>query len=802
MLKSALMSGSASSASTEGRAGASMEQVRARGSCVRARRDARGRCDPPSSRAADVTAPQVCTEFLVRAANIVLRARVDEEPAPARAGAAPRRASWVRLQPPPPERTCAAVHLNRRSYYYPPPTANRPLQTRFGLEQEDLPSAQPALERWRGARGVGLPLVLEVWLRPRGGAAGAPTLLERWVLRVAPAAAAAAAAPLQGGGAARASPRAVHRRLTLLLRALLAQAARLPAARLARAARARGRDAPPFELVYALHSSLPPAPRGVGLTSASSSFAGFVAFDFAPVEAADGAVRVGVEYAPAGAVRVAPPGAGGAAAPRGASARVIPDYLGASPAGRGGSGGWGPPLSPAPSAPPALGGRRAWASAARPRLSGASLSSAASEPPSPPPAALEVPFGSAPAAAAAQEPSGRAIASPRPARPPSPPAEAGGGSPPSGAGRPTSQPVSIPGAALLPAARCLRSWGDLNALGAAAAAAPAGAKPLSAPAVSHLPTAAPAVGAAARPSAATAACSPPRGAGAASSAGGSSAGAPPPPSLPPSLPRPSPASSSPDLPFAFTPRSPSGVARLSPGPPTPSPGSTPRAAAAASGSAAAAVAAGGRIALLRTSPSAEGGSPAARVGYSVSPLGSLPLDSILYGASTPRAPPPLSPAPRAAGGLSAALGGGRPAPAAAPPPALLAFRSAPLPPTAPPPRAAAAAAACGLGANFELAFARPQPRRAAAPRADGSDSSSGSSGDARGGGGGGGGGGSGCGLAAALAADSTAAAVGAFAALAAGAAPLGGAPPRPLAAGLAQLAELTARLAERGVEAP
>lgn len=363
-----------------------------------------------------------------------------------------------------------------------------------------------------------MPLASQIYLQPwgvhaapataDGGLAASATLVERWVLRLGPS----TAVPLPlGGGLTRSqmmrlNPQGVYKRLTIMLRSLYSFVRVMPAYRLYRAAcRQRGAT---FCLTYKLHSTLP---------SRSDTNAGgapprrMQRFDFTPVDTADGQLFLGVEYQPASTVRVlehtaTPP-------PR---TQIIPDYIapGAAQQRQEQQQLRGSQLSPAPSAPAALDAtprRRNWSSGIRnaysPRLSPAAPSSgshspASSSPHAPPPFSFPRSL-SMPQRTAAAVPAGRpplpprtAAGSPTPRQALSPPAaavldaqegdsecesEVETTSPTSG--RQMTAPMRIPGRAADCRSRRMRSSGDLSTLQGEGRAH---AKPLSAPAVSHL----------------------------------------------------------------------------------------------------------------------------------------------------------------------------------------------------------------------------------------------------------------------------------------------------------------------------
>lgn len=104
-------------------------------------------------------------ECFVRVAQTVLSSRISETENASPSGAPPRRSSWVRT-PPIPQPAAASLRPLR-----PAPHQLPRLRVQFKLELEEVRSARPALERWRGERGIGLPLVLEVRPAPQPAAA-------------------------------------------------------------------------------------------------------------------------------------------------------------------------------------------------------------------------------------------------------------------------------------------------------------------------------------------------------------------------------------------------------------------------------------------------------------------------------------------------------------------------------------------------------------------------------------------------------------------------------------------------------
>lgn len=158
----------------------------------------------------------------------------------------------------------------------------------FNIHVDELCDAKGRLEQWKSEANLGLPLVLDIFVCPASLKHPLPTspsdeskmtLIERWCIGYVPI---VAKPPLVGQSYRRSSPRALYKRMSLMMRSLFSLLRILPAQRLRKMAERNEYEE--FVLDYRIHSNV----RKIDDHAE--------AYEFAPVETADGRFTVKVMY--------------------------------------------------------------------------------------------------------------------------------------------------------------------------------------------------------------------------------------------------------------------------------------------------------------------------------------------------------------------------------------------------------------------------------------------------------------------------------------------------------------------------
>lgn len=158
----------------------------------------------------------------------------------------------------------------------------------FNIHVDELSDAKGRVEQWKSEANLGLPLVLDIFVCPASlkhplstslSDESKMTLVERWCIGYVPI---VAKPPLLGQSYRRSSPRALYKRMSLMMRSLYSLLRMLPAQRLRIIAERNEYEE--FVLDYRIHSSVRKIDDHAD------------AYEFAPVETADGRFTVKVMY--------------------------------------------------------------------------------------------------------------------------------------------------------------------------------------------------------------------------------------------------------------------------------------------------------------------------------------------------------------------------------------------------------------------------------------------------------------------------------------------------------------------------